>query len=58
MNFIIRTQIKTRSAKSVKQSQIFQGQYITPIQSTLSNNDKFKNQILFQGNYFGAFILT
>ena len=34
----MRTQIKTRSAKSIKQSQRFQGEYITPIQSALSNN--------------------
>ena len=34
----MRTQIKTRSAKIVKQSQKFQGKSVTPIQSALSNN--------------------
>ena len=43
VNFIMRTQIKTRSAKSIKQSQKFQRKSITPIQSALSNNDRLKN---------------
>ena len=42
MNFIIISQIKTRSVKSIKKSYIFQGKSITPIQSTLINNDSLK----------------
>ena len=64
VNFIMRTQIKNRSAKSIKQSQKFQGKSITPIRSALSNNDGLKSPIiiyylpiLFLENRFGAFIL-
>ena len=38
----MRSQIKTRSVKSIKQSQIFQGKLITSIQSTLINHDILK----------------
>ena len=42
VNFIMRSQIKARSMKSNKQSQIFQDKSITPIQSTLIINDSLK----------------
>ena len=43
VNFSMRSQIKTCSVKSIIQSQIFQGTSITPIHSTLINNDSFKS---------------